>query len=70
MADMGTDVAAVAAHSVLPEMYHPLYTTLMPVHTYVFGICATGTAEARTFQRTGTGRLENTTVQPLGRVGI
>lgn len=48
------------ADTFLSEMYLPLYPAIVPIHSYVFRICTTGTDEARTDKRNDIGSVANT----------
>lgn len=47
-------------------MYLPTYTSLMPLHANMLGICPSSPKKAWTYQRIGIGYMANTEMQPLG----
>ena len=53
-------MAAMPAYPVLPALHIAIHPAIMPIHSYLLGICKAGNHEARTNQRTRPKYMENT----------
>jgi len=64
---MGFGGRAADTYLYISEMYLAIYTTFVPFHTHLFGVCPPGTHQARAFQGDVSGCQADFEVQSLGR---
>jgi len=67
---VGIGCPATDTHLVLSEDDNPLHTTFLSVYPHLFGICTTGTDQARTYQGVVAGHKKNLAMPSLGRIGL
>ena len=53
-------MAAMSAYPVLPALHIAIHPAIMPIHSYLLGVCKAGNHETRTYKGTCFGYMANT----------